>query len=241
LESLEGKSKRGLAQIVEEEMNYSRILIAVVEFFCVAILSLCGIVAFSNSGLYTGFAKSMARFVPSAYLSFVLFLILLAFGLFYILIRNRGAGILTVAVIILSLPSIFSYNNIDLLRIFGGSGHITTRISLFQMMSIGFLIIAIYFLLDLINKLKTNSRRSRAQQTPSADFQSVSQHQFLISAIFTGGALLFCLVITAAARGFEYFISKNTLALSWWIVPVALFCILVLGIYLRWVTTRKNS
>jgi len=221
-------------------MSYSRVFIIIVEFFCVAILSLCGIVSFSNSGIYAGFEKAVAGIMPSAYLSLVIFLVVFALGIFFIIVRNKGGGALTIAVVILSLPSIFSYNNIDLLKIFGASAHITTTITFFQILSIGSLIITAYFLLDLINHLKLNILQLEAQQASASDLKSVLLHQHLTAIILTGGALLVSLIITAVARGFEYFISKNSFILAWWIVPVTLVCILALGIYLYWVTTRKN-
>jgi hypothetical protein len=46
-------------------------------------------------------------------------------------------------------------------------------------------------------------------------------------------------VIFGIARGFEYFISRGSFDLVWWIVPVAISCIVVLGVYLYWFATRK--
>jgi hypothetical protein len=222
-------------------MRYSRVFIIIVEFFCVAIMSLCGIVSFSNSGIYAGFEKGVAGIMPSHYLSLVIFVVVFALGIFFILVRNKGAGILTIAVVILSLPSIFSYNNIDLLKIFGASAHFTTTTTYLQTLSIGSLIITSYFLLDLINHLKLHNVQLEARQASASDLKSVLLHQHLAAIILTGGALLVSLVITAVARGFQYLISKNSFTLSWWIVPVTLVCILVLGVYLHWVTTRKNN
>jgi hypothetical protein len=221
-------------------MNYSRIFIIIVEFLCVAILSLSGVVSFSNSGIYGGFENALARFIPSTYLSLLILLVLFALGVFFIIVKNKGGGGLAVAVIILCLPSIVSFNNIDLLKIFGGSAQFTTKMTFLQTISIGSLIITAYFLLDLINQLKLNLARLSEQQAPPSDLRQVIQHQHLVSIILAGAALLISLLVTAVARGFEYFISRNAFILSWWIVPVALFCIFVLGIYLYWVTTRKS-
>jgi hypothetical protein len=224
-------------------MIYRKIFIFLVELFCVAILSLCGVVAFSNAGLYTEFELLVSRLLPSvsSYLLLLLFLLLFAPGFFFIAIRNKGGGILTIAVMLLCLPSFLSFNTVDLLKIFGGSTHIATRITLIQMLSIGSLVITIYFLLDLINQLKYNIRHLETLQAPDSDLKVVLQPQIIMSIILAGGALLISLIITALARGFEYLFSRNTFILSWWIVPVALFCIMILGIYLYWITTRKNS
>ena len=221
-------------------MKYNWVFIIAVQFLCVVILSMCGIVAFSNSGMYAGFEETISKILPSAYLSLLVFLVLLVPGVFFIIVRNKGGGILTVVVMLLSLPSILAYDNIDLLKIFGGASHVTTRMTLFQMLSIGSLIITAYFLLDLINQLKLNYFRLKTQGAPPSDIKIVLQNQHLISIILAGAALLVSLVITAVARGFEYFISKQVFSLSWWIVPVALFFILILGIYLYWATTRKS-
>jgi hypothetical protein len=222
-------------------MKYNRFFILLTELFCLVILDLCGVVAFSNSGIYGSLAKELSKIIPSIYLSSFIFLVLLALGVFFVIFRNKGSAGLVVIVGLLCLPSIFSYNNLDLFKIFGASTHITTRLTLLQMISIGSLVVCAYFLLDLLQQLKLTVLRFKDNQAPPADIQDVLSHQHLLAIILTGAALLFSLIITAVARGFEYLLSLTTWPLSWWIVPVALFCITVLGIYLYWVTTRQNS
>jgi hypothetical protein len=222
-------------------MNTSRLIIAIMEFFCILIITLCGIVAFSNSSVYSSITNITAKVVPSALLPAILFVILMVFGILFVMLKNKGVGILAIAALVLALPSILSYNNIDLLKLFNSSARITTQISFFQMLSIGSLVITVYFLLDLIVQLKINLSRFMTREASPADVQNILHYQYLVLLIFTAGALLISLLITAVARGFEALISKEPFILSWWIIPVALFCIFVLAIYLYWITTRKNT
>jgi hypothetical protein len=222
-------------------MKYHRIFIYATEVVCVVILALCAVTAFSNSALYAGFVKLFSKSVPAVYLSLLIFLVIMACGVFFIVLRSKGSGILTTIVTILCLPSIFSFNNIDLFKIFGSAASVTTKLTLVQMISIGSLIISVYFLLDLMHQLKLNTQRFKESEAQASDIQDVLKHQHLLAIILVGAALLFSLIITLAARGFEYLLTRNAWSWSWWIIPMALFCIAVLAVYLYWITTRKNT
>jgi len=97
----------------------------------------------------------------------------LSLGSVFIILRRDSAGWFVTIITILCLPSIFSFNNIDLLHIFGGQSHVTTQLSLTQMISIGLLIMAAYFILDLINQLKINWLKLQTRQATETDLRSV--------------------------------------------------------------------
>jgi hypothetical protein len=224
-------------------MRYIRTVIIAIEILALALLSLCGVVAFSNSGIYSGVISLGNRYLPAitTYHSLIIFLLLFCPGLFFVVLKNKEAGVLASVVFVINLPVFFSFNNIDLLKIFGSTTQITTQIPFFQMLSIGALIISLYLLLNLINEMKLVIQKIKFQQTTLSDINIVFQHQLLLAIILTGGALLISLIITGVARGFEYLFSKYSWVLSWWIVPVTILFVLVLGIYLYWITTRKNA
>ncbi len=223
-------------------MNYSRIFIAITELVCLTITSLCGMAAFTNSNLYSGINNYLIRMIPSIcdHFHLIIFLSLLLPGIVLIIWKNKSPGPLTIAALVLSLPSLLSFNQIDLFKIFRSGALIASEFSLFQMLSSGLLIITAYFLLDLLNQLKLGKLQNKIHQPPSSDIQFVLNHQHIMIIIFTGSALLIGLIISGVARSLEYLISKGTPVFEWWIMPAVLAVIFLLGIYLYWITTRKN-
>jgi hypothetical protein len=221
-------------------MKYPRTLITVTQFCAVMVLSLCGTLSLLNSGLYASLEKGLHNWLGS-YLAWLILGLMLALGGFLVLFKNKGGGILAVIAAVLSLPSILSFNSLDLLKIVNGTSHITTHLTFTQVMATGCLIISSYFLLDLTRQVKANESRFKARGASAPDLAAVSLHQLLISIILAGSALLASLIMLAISRGFEALFSKTVLPVSWWIVPAALFCIFVLGIYLFWIATRKNA
>jgi hypothetical protein len=222
-------------------MKNGRIFFITIEFIAIALLAFCAAVSLSDSGLYSGLSGWIAKPWITNYLTWVIGLVLLAFGIFWISVRNHGAGVLTVIVIVLASPSLLSFNNIDLLKIFGGVSHITTQVTFIQMISIGSLIITLYLLLDLTHQIKLGFNLLESRQAGIVDLQNLVRYQGLICIILAGSALLISILVTLVARGVEFLVYRHVFVLAWWIVPVSLACISGLSAYLYWITTHKTS
>ncbi len=213
------------------------------EMVLIAALGGIGAYAFLASSAYDavrnfGEAHKIA-FMP--YLPLIIWGIITAFGILNIILANRGAGSFIWLVMIFSLPSLLAHNTVNWPKIFGWNFELTTSLGVNSMLALGVLTIAGYVILDYLRFFKQSGHSMAERQITPADIEDVSN--FSNMALFL--AVLSSLAATALVAFLAIILEKVTLGfmqrLTWNIVFIGLFCLLLIAFYLYWLFARRRE
>jgi hypothetical protein len=223
-------------------MRYMRFLIMLAGLVLIVIMSLCGTLALTNSNLYPLLNSFVNNHWPSiiSKLPLVIWGVMFVFGFQSITLRNTTGEGFTWLIIILSLPSILSFNSLDIPKILGLNMAAKTQMTFYGTLGLGALIMASYVLLaqmSMFNKAHRSQIR-RNVDTKDIDYCNLKSHLTLLLA--TGGTLLVVAIIAVIAYGVEALTSTYLADVPWSIILVSLGCIMILAVYIYWLGSQHN-
>ena len=218
-------------------------LIRLSEWVLIAVMAFCGTFALTKAGAYVWLEKEILAHIPAIgyFLPVVIWALVFTFGVQSVILRKKGGETLTELVVIISLPSLLSFNAIDLLKIFGTEMKISTGLSFSNALCLGLVIMICYVLLSSVGILKRSRAGFIQRKVIAEDIETVDakSHIFLLAA--AGAALLATIIIALFSRGVEVLFSDKISQVPWYAVFVGLGCILILAVYLYWLGTKKNK
>jgi hypothetical protein len=221
-------------------MNVSRLLIFLTDIFCIAALALGGTTALRSSGVYTGLQSLLEKInqPASANLHLIILGLLLLLGLLTVIWKNSSGQTLAVVALLLSLPAIFSFNEMPIFSIVGADVNIPDTLTFPSALAIGLLILTAWWILDMTSMLKKEGLTLTRSRASEPDINSIRYKNHLWVYLIAAGVLLFALAVAALAAGLQQTVSRGLNVLSWWIIPLALAAVFILGVYLYWIATR---
>ena len=224
-------------------MKITSITINISEWILIGLMGVCGSYAFINSNAYTLLQSPIASHYPgiNPYLPDIIWSVIFLFGVQSIILRSKGGGTFTWLVVIFSLPSLLSYNSINIFNIFGLTFKAITRINFYQLLGLGILIMLGYVLLSHMSVLKQSRRSLIKRHANLVDIEEVNSQGYLFILLATAAALITVALLALIARGIEVLIFPLLSRLSWNLVLLGLGCILVLAVYLYWLGSQRHS
>jgi hypothetical protein len=210
------------------------------EISLIGIMSLCGTFALTSSKIYQSLHELFYLYPVAPYVSLIIWVLLLILGILIIILRGKSSGVFTGLVIFISLPSMLSFNSIDLARLFhleSIGAAFSTTLNFFETLIIGLVIIICYLSLNFMNILK-KSRSSLIKQgaTPS-DIDSIYSKSHLVLLEVMGIVLIITVIIAAFAQGIELLLSS---VIQWNLVLLGLGCTLLIVVYIYWIVSRRK-
>jgi hypothetical protein len=219
------------------------LLINIVEWVLIAVIGLCGTLAFSSSGAYSLLHRFLLTHYPDIghYLIAIIWALLALMGLFSVSLQRKGGGFLTWLALILSSPSILAFNKLDIPRMLGLDFTISTSLSFWQVLILTVVILSAYLLLNFMRELKIFRLGLSKKGAESKDIENISikSHQFLLAALL--GALVLTVVLAWLAFGLETLLLPYFKHIAWNVVLIGTGCLLVLAAYIYWLGTHQSS
>jgi hypothetical protein len=226
----------------ESVMKISSKITTGVEILLCGIMSLCGLLAFTSSNAYSSILKLLTSHPTlSSWLPLIVFGIIFIFGFLSVTLRSKGGGRLTWIVILFSLPSILSFNSIDILKVIGLNLTIASKLTFFQLLGLCVLIITCYLLISFMSVLKHSRRSLEKRGSSFADINHVNSQSHPVLMLAVASALVAAAIIALIAWGLESLTFDYLSYVPWTVISIGLGCILILAIYLYWLGSRRNS
>jgi len=218
------------------------LLINIAEWVLIAIIGLCGTLAFASSGLYSLLHNSLLSHYPDIghYLIAIIWVFLALVGIFSVSFQRKGGGFLTWLAFILTAPSILAFNKLNIPGILGSQYKFTTDLAFWQALVLAAVILTAYLLLNFMRESKLFRLGLVKKQADPADIENVSvkSHQTLILALL--GALVLTAVISLIAVNLESFLLPGFSRLPWNVVLIGIACLLFLAVYVYWLGARQT-
>jgi hypothetical protein len=217
--------------------------INVAEWALIAIIGLCGTLAFASSGAYSGLHNYLLSHYPEIgkYLIAIVWGFLAMVGIVSITFRRKGGGRFTWLALIFAMPSILAFNKLDIPGLLGLKIELTTGLAFWQVMVLTLGIMAAYLLLNFMRELKLFRLLLGKKGADPADIDNVSvkSHQLLLA------SLLSAVVLTAAVSlisvNLESFLLPYFSRLPWNIVFIGAGCLLIMAVFIYWLGIHLSS
>jgi hypothetical protein len=224
-------------------MKITKITINSIECILISVVSFCASAAFTSSNVYTLLQSPIALHYPkiSPYLPEIIWLLIFLFGFQSIVLRNKGGGNFTWLAIIVSLPSLLSYDSINIFNIAGLDFKAVTKIGFIELFGLGIIIILSYIMLNYMSVLKQSRRNLIKREASAGDVDEVNSKGYFFLLLATGAAILTVASVTLISQGLKSLILPLFSRLSWNLVLVALGCIFILAVYLYWLGSKRHS
>jgi Flp pilus assembly pilin Flp len=219
------------------------LLYSLLEYTCLAVMVACGMIALMQSSFYSWVQVHLTTINPfmGSYLSSILAVLFLAFGMVQIGLRRKGSGALFIMLLIISLPSLLAFDSIDLFKIFGGSLKITTHLSFAAVVVLELLLFLGYLLLSSLTVFRSSRLNMEKRQVLPEEVQDIQKTSYNYLFLITGLALSMAIILVGISAAVEDLIAANVLSFNWYLVIIGMICILVLSAYLYWLGTGKSK
>jgi hypothetical protein len=206
-----------------------------IEIALIGVMSLCGVIAFISAHLFT-----LESYVP-----LIIWGALFSFGVLLIVLASRGLGMFTWLVILLSLPSILSFDSLDLpkmLQLFELDQVFKTNLGFFEILALVIIIITGYVLLNFILTLNKSRTWLVKRGANSADADRVFSKSYLGLILLAGMAVIMSTLIVVLTKFIELYSTPVLKTDAPSILMVGIICIVLIVIYLYWLAaSRKQS
>ncbi len=265
MEPQAGELQHGFVEAGKDKMRSHIALMSTAELALIAALSGIGTYAFVNSDTYSVVREfgAVHNYAVIYYVPAILWGLLFTFGVFNISFRGKGNGFFAWVVTLLSLPSLLSYDTINLLGIFGSEFQLSTDIivnslgillgifgSAFQfstnigfsgMLALGVLIITGYVVLNYLHLFKQARHNLTVRGASSTDIKSVVVNSHLMLLLSIVAALAATIFVAFLSRNLELLVLNYIRKMPWNVVCIGLFCIMLLAFYLYWLGARRRT
>jgi len=224
-------------------MRIANFTIHFIEWILISLLSLCGSFSFTNSNLYVWIQSSISSHIPEIipYLPEIIWGILFLFGLQSIILRNKGGGSFTWLVIVVSLPSILSFDTINIFKVFGLDLKAMSKINFYGLLGIGVSIVIGYVLLNHLCLFKQNRLSLIKRRADPGDIDKVNTHSYLLLLISIAVTLFLGILVALVSHSLELLILPLLNRLSWNAALIGLGCILILAVFIYWLGSQRQS
>ena len=226
-------------------MRISNWVFQTAEGAFIAIMSLCGTATLASSKLFTSFQGFIRVRVPGIvpYTALIIGVVLFLIGMFLIMAKNRGRGFFAALVVLVALPSILSFDSLDLFRLLkldSVRAQFTTKLNSAEMTALGAGIITCYLLINFMSLLRKSRNDIAAQGADLSGTDSVYFKSHLGLLAITAIALTIAVLIMGLAWGIE--LVSHTAMAHWSgsLFVVGLGCVLLLITYVYWVVSRRK-
>ena len=218
------------------------LILNIAEWLLIAIIGLCGTVAFASSGAYTLLHNALIAHYPQIgrYLIAIIWGFLALIGVFSVSFRRMGGGRLTWLAVIFALPSILAFNKLNVPGLLGLDLHITTNLTFQQVMALTLGILTAYLLLNFMRELKLirlNLGKKKADQTDIENV-SVRSHQVLLITLIC--ALVLTAIVSLIGVSVEHWLLPYFKNLAEKVVLVGAGGLLILAIFIYWLGTHHS-
>jgi hypothetical protein len=224
-------------------MKITKFIINIIEWILISLMAFCGSLAFSNSNLYVLLQSPLTSHLPgiNPYLPEIIWGILFLFGVQSVILRNKGGGSFTWLVVLVSLPSILSYDTVNILNIFGLNPKALSKINFYGLLGLGVSIMLGYILLNNMCILKRTRLDWIKRRAGSKDIDEVSAHVYVILFMGIGATIALVTVLVLISRGLEALFLSFFNSTAWNLALLGLGCIMMLGVFVYWVGSQKPS
>jgi uncharacterized membrane protein YiaA len=226
-------------------MRISNWVFQTAEAMLIGIMSLCGTITLASSKLFTSFQQSIKLHVPGvvSHITLIVGVVLFIIGVFLIMVKNRGRGFFAVLVMLLSFPSILSFDSLDLLKLFkldSIGAKFTTSLNSVEMTVLAVIIITCYLLINFTSLLRKSRNDLSKQGADIARTGEVYLKSHLVLLQMTAIALTIAAFIMVFALGIESISHVAVARLQWGLFFVGLGCVLLIIGSIYWITSRRK-
>jgi hypothetical protein len=223
-------------------MKNKSFVIALAEWILIGVMSLCGTLSFSHSNTCTCIQEHAIAHYPaiSYWLPAIIWGVMFLLGICLVILAN-GSGKYTWLVVLFALPSLLSFNSIDILNIIHLSLPATTTLTFIQTLVLSFTIIACYILLNCTCIFKKERNNLKKRGAESVDIENTQHGSYIWLLALIGSTIITVTAIALLAEGFSSILSSRLAEMPWSIILAGLFCIIILAVYLYWLGLRRNS
>jgi hypothetical protein len=218
------------------------LIITLAEWILIGVMSLCGTQSFIHSNTYTWIQDRLIAHFPamSFWLPAVIWGLIFLSGICIAILAN-GSGKYTWVVVLFALPSLLSFNSIDILKIFYLNLAVTTTLTFIQTLVLSLIIIACYILLNCMCIFKKERNNLKKRGAESVDIENIQSGSYIWLLALVGSTIVIVTGIALLAGGFSSILSPRLAEMSWSIILTGFFCIIILAVYLYWLGLRRNS
>jgi uncharacterized membrane protein YiaA len=226
-------------------MRISNWVFQTAEGALIAIMSLCGTAALASSQLYTSFQGFIRVRVPGIvpYTALIIGAVLFIIGVFLIMVKNRGRGFFAALVVLVSVPSILSFDSLDLFRLLkidSVRAQFTTKFNTAEMTALGAVIIICYLLINFMSLLRKSRNDLAAQGADLSGTDRVYFKSHFGLLAITAIALTIAVLITGLAWGIELAARSAMAHWSGSLFVVGLGCVLLITSSIYWIVSRRK-
>jgi hypothetical protein len=215
---------------------------ALAEWILIGVMSLCGTLSFSHSNTCTWIQEHAIAHYPaiSYWLPAIIWGVMFLLGICLVTLAN-GSGKYTWLVVLFALPSLLSFNSIDILNIIHLSLPATTTLTFIQTLVLSFTIIACYLLLNCMCIFKKERNNLKKRGAESVDIENTQYGSYIWLLALIGSTIISVTAIALLAEEFSSILSSRLAEMPWSIILAGFFCIIILAVYLYWLGLRRNS
>ena len=218
------------------------LIINILEWALIAVIGLCGTLAFASSGTYDFLHNFLLSHYPEIgrYFIAIIWGFIALIGIFSVSFRRKGGGRLTWLALIFALPSILAFDKLNIPGILGINFELTTGLAFWQVLALTAAILTAYLLLNFMRELKLVRFCLVKKKSDSTDIEKVAikSHQLLLL-VLLGSLILTALISLIAAKLESWFLPHfSRLPLN--VVLIGVGCLLILAVYIYWLGTHRS-
>jgi hypothetical protein len=219
-----------------------RLFFILIESLLIIVASGGATLAFFGSWAYTPLRNYIGSHwaIGAIYLPLLILALLSLFGFFNIVIRGKGPGSFTWLTVFFSLPSILSFDSINVLSIFHVDFHLTTSLSFTEVFGIGVLIIVTYLTLNSMRILDQNRRDLQKREADAEDIDNIDNKSYISLLLVTIISLIAMDTVALLAFNLESLVKTKLITLQWDIAVLGLSCLVIIAAYIYWVGSRRK-
>jgi hypothetical protein len=223
-------------------MRAGTLLITLSEWGLIGVMGLCGSTALTHSNTFGWLQGRIFAHYPIIipYLPVIIWGLIFVLGVCLVILAG-SSGKFTWIVVLLALPSLFSFNSINVLEIVGADIAAATSLTFAQVLALSIAIVVCYVLLNSIGIFKQTRQRLKKRGAGAEDITNEAKNSHLWLCLLTAGAVLVVAVMAGLAAGLNLLIMPHLADMPWSYILAGLICIIILAVYLYWLGLRRHS
>jgi hypothetical protein len=223
-------------------MKINSFIIGLIELAVIGLMSALAALAFNSSGAAGLLEDFLKNHQPSLihYIPVILFALAALVGILSVSLAGQAGGAFTWLVILFCLPSFLSFNSFDIPQVFGLDFNIISRLSFYQALGIGVVILTGYILLHFLSVLKRLRRQALQRGSPPDDIDLVHTRSHYILFTVVSAALIVGSLIVLVSYGIESVTLPFLEHISGKAAFIGLGCVIVIGLYVYCLAARRK-
>ncbi len=243
MEPQAGELQHGFVEAGKDKMKFHLAVISIAELALIAALSGIGVYALVNSNIFSVVREfgEAHHYVFIYYLPVILWGLVFAYGMLNSILQGKGYGGFIWFVVVLSMPSLLSFNTVNWPGIFGSEYNLSTSLDFSEMLVLGVLVITGYIILNYFILFRQTRHNMISREVNPVDMESVTVYSYLALSLAVIAALAATMVVAFLSRNFELLVLDYIRNIPWNVVFIGLLCILLLAFYLYWLGARRRT